>query len=206
MQKKLLYTPVFFMFSVILLAQDYSFKIETKKLPNRLAFYALNENEVDLDVKLEIKGTNFRQSRAKPRYIRVPAASRVFMKMIILMRDKKPSYTVVLDVRDSLSPRALKKEYESIKIRPKKPIVIYIPEQCTGCDSLLIGLENGKYIYRQYELAEKPEMKAQLQRAFGNSVLLDSLKSPVVNLGGRLHTRILNYHGLIEVLHREEIP
>lgn len=204
MQKNSFLALVFFMFSPFLMAQEYPVKIETKNLPNRLAFYALNENEVDLDVKLEIKGTNFRQSRAKPRFIRVPAASRVFMKMIILMRGKKPSYTLNLVVRDSLSPRALKKEFESIKIKPKKPIVIYIPEFCAGCDSLLINLENGKYKYRQYQLADQPDMKAQLQKAFGNSIILDSLKTPVVNLGGRLHTRILNYQALLEALHKEK--
>ena len=203
MQKKYLLVIVFYLFSRLLLAQEYAVQVETKELPNRLAFYALNENEVDLDVKLEVKGTNFRQSRAKPRFIRVPAASRVFMKTIVLMRGKKPAYTLNVVVRDSLSSRALKKEFEAIKIQPKKPIVIYIPESCTSCDSLLTDLENGKYKFRRYQLADQPDMKAQLQRAFGNSILLDSLKTPVVNLGGRLYTKILDYTALMEALQKE---
>ena len=101
-------------------AQEIPVKIVVEKIPNRLAFYAINENEQDLDVMLTIKGTNIRQSRARPRFIRVPATSKVHMKTVVMVRGKIPSYTHTIVVNDSLSKRALKKEYKLIKKNLKK--------------------------------------------------------------------------------------
>ncbi|WP_149275771.1 hypothetical protein [Pareuzebyella sediminis] len=186
------------------LAQERPVKIETKELPRRLAFYAINENEKDLDVKITIKGKNFRQSRATPRFIRVPATSKVHLQTLVVMRDKQPTYTYELEVNDSLSGRALKRDYELIKIEPRKKIVLYIPKRCGSCDSLINSLDKSYYLYTSYVLADNPEIKKQLKPAFGNHIELDSLEVPIVNMGGILHTRIENYEQLLEELHKPE--
>ncbi|MEX0289502.1 MAG: hypothetical protein AB3N14_10375 [Flavobacteriaceae bacterium] len=183
--------------------QDRPVKIVTEELPNRLAFYAVNENEQDLDVLLKIKGTNIRQSKARPRFIRVPATSKVHMKTVVVVRGKQPSYTYDLVVNDSLSRRALKKESKQIKIYPRKFITIYIPKNCESCDSLITPLNNGKYLYDSYKLDERPEIKDQLNRAFANRIIMDSLTTPIVNLGGKLFTRIENYDQLLVELKKE---
>jgi len=183
--------------------QERPIKIVTKELPNRLAFYAVNENEQDLDVMLKIKGTNFRQSSARPRLIRVPATSQVHMKTVVVVRGKRPSYTYDLVVNDSLSRRALKKEFKLIKINPKKFITVYIPENCQICDSLVVPLSNSKYLFTMQKLAERPEIKDQLNRSFANRILLDSLETPIVNLGGKLFTKIENYEQLLAELNKE---
>lgn len=183
-------------------AQEKPVKIVVEEIPKRLAFYAVNENEQDLDVMLTIKGTNFRQSSAKPRYVRVPATSKVHMKTVVLLRGKKPSYTYTIVVNDSLSKRALKKEYKLIKIKPKKNIIVYITEQCANCDSLLSALSKGKYLFTSHKLVERPEMTEQLQRSFGHTPI-DSLKMSIINLGGRLYTKIETYDQLMTELNKE---
>ncbi|MEX0312934.1 MAG: hypothetical protein AB3N18_02060, partial [Allomuricauda sp.] len=91
-------------------AQVNPIKIEEKKARNRITFYAVNETYTPYDVLFEVNGKNFRQSAAKPRWIHVPATSRVNLKTIILFRDKQPVYTKSIKVNDSLSRRTLKKE------------------------------------------------------------------------------------------------
>ncbi|WP_299537355.1 hypothetical protein [Ulvibacterium sp.] len=184
-------------------AQEQQIKIVVEEIPNRLAFYAVNENDQAFDVKLTISGTNFRQSRATPRFTRVPAISKVHMKTIILMRGKKPNYTYDLEVNDSLSKRALRKSAEKIKIKPKKQIVVYVPKSCLNCDSLINPLNEGPYKFTFYELGEQPEIAEQLNRSLANSIVLDSLETPIVNLGGRLYTKIETYDELIEALEEE---
>ncbi len=73
--------------------QNSSIKISDEKKNNRLSVYALNESETDYDVKITITGKNIRQSSAKPRFIRVPGASKVLLKSLIIDRKKQPSYT-----------------------------------------------------------------------------------------------------------------
>lgn len=183
--------------------QERPITIVTEEIPNRLALYAVNENEQDFDVMVKVSGKNFRQSKGKPRLIRVPATSKVHLKTLMLMRGKKPSYTFDLTVNDSLSRRALKKEYKKIKIHPKKRIIVYIPELCVSCDSIITPLEQGKYKYLAHELVSNPEMKDQLQRSFGSAMPIDSLRSPIFNLGGRLYTKIDNYETLLDEIKKE---
>lgn len=182
-------------------AQHRPIKIVTEDLPNRLAFYALNENEKDYDVTFSITGTNFRQSQGRPRLIRVPAASKVQLKTIILMRGKKPIYQHDLVVNDSLSSRALKVSAEQVKIPPKKSITIYITDGCVGCDSIVQPLEQSYYQYKAFKLSDHPEIKDQLGNAF--STPLDSIVQPIVNLGGRLYTTFENYGQLIEEVNKD---
>ncbi|MEN8788287.1 MAG: hypothetical protein ABF293_02850 [Flavobacteriaceae bacterium] len=181
-------------------AQDRPIRIVEKDIPNRIALYAVNENEHDLDVKLTVSGTNFRQSRAKPRFIRVPATSKVHVKTLVLIRDKEPNYSFKIEVNDSLSNRALKKEYELISIKPGKPVVIYLTPNCEICDSLMLDVRNGRYIIDTLNLAKKPQIKDQLQIAFGEAEPIDSLKTPIINIGGKLYTRIEKYDEILELL------
>jgi len=182
-------------------AQDTPLRVETKDIPNRLAFYAVNENEQDFDVQIKISGTNFRQSQGRPRWIRVPAASKVHLKTIVLARGKKPSYTYDLKVNDSLSRRALKKEHERIKIKPKKSITLYITDACLSCDSIVNPLDASNYRYLKHILNEKPEIKNQLKNYLPAAI--DSIKTPILNIGGRLFTQIESYDELLEELNKE---
>ena len=183
--------------------QDKKIKIITEDIPNRIAFYAINENEQDLDVMFTLSGTNFRQSSARPRFIRVPATSKVHMKTIVLMRGKNPSYSYKLKVNDSLSTRALVKESEQIKIKPPKQITVYIPDKCELCDSLVVPLSESKYLFNLIKLDEKPELQEQLQLSFGTNTPIDSLNIPIVNLAGKLYTNLITYQLLIEQMYKE---
>ncbi len=183
-----------------LMAQDRPIKVVVEDMPNRLAFYALNENEKDFDVRLTISGTDFRQSKAKPRLIRVPGASKVQLSTIYLLRGKKPAYTYDLYVSDSTSERAMLKEFTTIKIAPRKPIIVYIPKKCIACDSIISPLENSKYVYQSYDLDTNPQIKDQLQRIYGPSSPIDSMQTPIINMGGVLHTNIRTFDQLMEVL------
>jgi len=190
-----------FFIMVQLTAQNPLVQVVTEDLPNRLAFYAVNESLTDYDVKITITGTNFRQSRAKPRMIRVPAASKVHLKTIILIRGKKPNYNYDLIMNDSLSNRAMKKPFKKVKINPKKQITVYVPSACLDCDSLIAHLTAGKYKFTSYIIGENKEIASQLQRSFGNAQSpIDSLETPIVNLGGTLHTKISTYQELLDVL------
>jgi hypothetical protein len=188
------------LFSLSVLAQKKPIRIVEEKTNNRLLLYAYNESEIAYDVKMTVTGTNFRQSRATPRFIRVPAASKVHMWTLIPMRDKKADYTYTLDVNDSLSSRSLQKEYERIRIDPGKQIVLYLPAACAGCDSLINSMSRGHYNYTSFHLPEHPEIRQQLQQVFGDSSPIDSLKTPIVNLGGILHTNLGTYAEIMEAL------
>ncbi len=193
---------LFFMLQIT--AQTSPINVVVEDIPNRLAFFAINESTADYDVMVTISGTNFRQSKAKPRLIRVPAASKVHIKTIMLIRGKKPSYTYSIVQNDSLSKRAIKKPFEKIKINPKKQITLYIPHNCTSCDSIISPLENGNYKYISFLLSENEELSRQLQRSFGaNSTPVDSLKTPIINLGGKLYTNIETYQKLLDELDKE---
>lgn len=187
------------------LAQESLVMVKEERKGNRLAFYALNEDEKPYDVLFKVKGSNFRQSAAKPRLTRVPATSKVHLKTIILYRDKAPQYTYTLIKNDSLSKRALKKEYTPIKvapkpIQPKKHITVYTMPNCASCDSIVQRLNDNLYIFRHIDLNEKAKIREALSATLGQS--LDSLKQPIVNLGGHLYTWIRDYETLLSELEK----
>jgi len=190
---------------VQLQGQGENVKVIEEKNGLRTAFYAINEDEQAYDVLFTVKGSNFRQSAAKPRWIRVPQTSKVHLKTIILYRDKTPQYTHSLKVNDSLSRRALKKEYTVIEvppkmITPKKQITIYRVPNCTSCDSIVQQLRQNRYIFTAVDLSEKTEVKDYLSKAL--QISLDSLRQPVVNLGGHLYSWIKDYDALIAELEK----
>ncbi|MDN3723580.1 hypothetical protein QRD02_04240 [Aequorivita sp. SDUM287046] len=203
-----MFTRLFLLFTILfsysaLFSQERPIEIIEETKANRLFLYALNKNERDLDVSITIEGKNFRQSKSVPRAVRVPAASKVMVANLIVERDKKAQYTYKLNVSDSLSPRALRKDFEPIKIEPRKKIVIYMPEQCKSCDSIVNSLNNSHYLYTTYSFAEKPELKSQLAPAFSNAtVKIDSITSPIVSLGGVLHVKIEDYDQLLAELNK----
>lgn len=190
-------------------AQVNPIKIVEKPSNNRMTFFAVNETQTDYDVLFEVKGKNFRQSAAKPRWIRVPATSKVHLKTVILFRDKKPVFTKSLKVNDSLSKRALKKEFEILdipppKIKPKKQITIYTTNTCVACDSIVAKLTLDNLIFRSINLNEKPEVKNQLSKFIAKSPEeMDSISSPIISLGGKLYSWIASYEQLQEELNRE---
>jgi hypothetical protein len=195
-------TTLFLLFVILQVgAQQRPIKIVAEDLPNRLAFYAVNENEKDYDVMFNITGTNFRQSQGRPRLIRVPAASKVHLKTIVLVRGKTPTYQHELVVNDSLSSRSLKVAAEQVKIPPRKSITVYITDGCVGCDSIVQPLEQSIYQFKAFKLREHPEIKDQLGNAF--SIPIDSIVQPIVNLGGRLYTTFENYGQLIDEVNKD---
>ena len=190
-------------------AQVGTVKVTETKSRNRIAFFAENRTFTDYDVLFEIKGTNFRQSTAKPRWIRVPAASRVHLKTIILFRDKEPVYTKTLKTNDSLSKRAWKREFEVLdipppKVRPKKQITIYTSKGCDACDSIVGQLNSQNFIFRSVSLDENPEIKEQLGQFLSKSTQeMDSLSSPIISLGGRLYSRITTFDRMMEEMEKD---
>ncbi len=189
------FTPLF--------SQEKPIEIVEEAKANRLFLYALNKNEKDLDVSITVEGTNFRQSKSVPRAVRVPAASKVLLTNLIVERGKRANYTYELKVSDSLSRRALRREYEPIKIEPRKKIILYIPENCKSCDSLISSLEKSHYLFTSYSFSEKPELKDQLAPAFINStVKIDFVTTPIISLNGVLHVKIEDYDQLLEELNK----
>jgi len=194
-----------FLFLCQVNAQEKPIEIIGEKISNRIRLYAINKNEKDYDVMITITGSNFRQSKSKPRLIRVPATSKVHLKDLIVSRGEQAVYTYNLIVNDSLSRRAIKKEYELIKIKPKKLITIYITDNCTNCNSLIDSLAQSRYLFSVLTLNEKPKAREALQNAFENQNLpLDSIHKAIVSLGGHLYISIENYQQLIEKLNTEE--
>ncbi|UII79589.1 hypothetical protein [Flagellimonas sp. CMM7] len=192
-----------------LYGQGNPIKIVEKPSNNRITFFAVNETYKDYDVLFEVSGKNFRQSAARPRLIRVPATSKVHLKTIVLFRDKKPVYTKKLSVNDSLSKRALKKEFEILdipppKIKPKKQITIYTTNECDTCDSIVTKLTNENYIFRNVLLNENPEVKTQVGGFLAKSPEeMDTISSPIISLGGKLYSWIKSYSELKEELNKE---
>ncbi|MEP5600389.1 MAG: glutaredoxin domain-containing protein [Algibacter sp.] len=190
---------ILFCFSFQVNAQKTPLRLITKDIPNRLVFYVINENEQDFDVQITISGTNFRQSQARPRWVRVPGGSKVHLKNIFLLRGKKPNYVYDLKVNDSLSNRALKKDFERVKIKPKKSITLYINTICNACDRIKQALEHSNYKFDFIRLTEKPEIKNRLKDYLPE---IDDIKTPIINIGGRLFTQIITYDELLEELNK----
>ncbi len=186
-------------------AQEKPIKIVEEKLPNRLALYAENHTEIDYDVKITVTGKNIRQSSGKPRLMRVPSASKVLLKTLILARGKQPSYTYKLEINDSLSKRSLKRPGTAIKIKPKKRILIYTTDNCTSCENIINGLANSIYIYESSPIAKHPEIQERMTKALANTKTpLDSITTPIINLAGRIFIEFDSYESLMDEVNKEK--
>lgn len=202
MIKKILLLSIVILLSVPTIAQDGPVQIIEEKIANRMMFHALNETDIDYDILISIEGTDFRQSKAKPRLMRIPATSRVNnVARIMLIRGKEPNYTYKVVVNDSLSRRSLRKQFKLVKVKPPKPITVYVGANCQNCDSILKPLENSKYIFTRFNLAEKPEVASQLKMAIPE---LDSIETPVFSLGGRIFPNVKSYEELMDEMNKEE--
>jgi len=179
-------------------------KIVDEEIRNRLALYAVNESETDYDVLLTVSGTGFKQRAGKPRWMFVPSASKVLINTLIIERGKRVNYTYEIQINDSLSRRSLRKPTEPVKIKPKKPITVFITKDCRTCDTLIKKLDQGKYQYKTHILSKKPEIREQIDRVLSQSKIpLDSLKTPIISLAGKLYTQIEDHDGLIEAMNEE---
>ncbi|WP_340063280.1 hypothetical protein [Ascidiimonas aurantiaca] len=203
--KKLCIVSIAFCTS-LLHSQQKKIQVLEKVNVNKVSFFAINETETDYDILFTVSGTNIRQSKAKPRWIRVPGASKVHLKNIYLLGDKKPVYTYDLKVNDSLSKRALKKPHVKITLPPKrkmpeKNLVIYVPLQCISCDAMIAALEKDFYAYQVVKLADNDDITNQLSRAFPNtSIPVQERDYPIISIKGRLHISINSYEQLKKVL------
>jgi arsenate reductase-like glutaredoxin family protein len=99
----------------------------------------------------------------------------------------------------------LRKPTEPVKIKPKIPITVFITKDCRTCDTLIKKLDQGKYQYKTHILSEKPEIREQIDRVLSQSKIpLDSLKTPITSLAGKLYTQIEDHDGLIEAMNEKE--
>lgn len=204
MKKNLILSLLFLIPISLLQAQDYTVSIEEEKKANRLFLYAVNKNLVDLDVAITVEGTGFRQRKGIPRKVRVPATSRVNLISLIVERGKQAMYTYELDVTDSLSRRVITREYELIKIDPPKPITIYIPDNCTNCDSIINPLKETPYKYNAYKISEDENVQQQLERAFANSSRpLETIDTAIISLGGSMYLYLQTFDEMMAKLEEE---
>ena len=179
-------------------AQEVPLKIEEERKSNRLFLNVVNENLQDFDVAITVEGTGFRQRKGVPRKIRVPATSRVNLISLVIERGKQPVYTYKLDVTDSLSRRVIRKEFELIKIQPKKAITMFITEKCETCDTIVANLNSSPYLYKTVVVAENEKVRTQLEKSFvGASIPLAEMKNPVVMLDGKMYIHIASYEDLM---------
>jgi len=184
--------------------QERPLRIEDEQQANRLLLYAVNENEQAFDILLTVKGSYFRQPKGKARWIHIPAASRVNVKSLIVERGKQAIYTYEMEVNDSLSRRALKKPFKSIKIEAKKPIILYLTDRCTTCDSLISSLGNSNYLYKTKVLSEHAKTEEYLRKTFDNSTTpFDGVTNAFISLGGKYYGDIGTYDELLERLNEE---
>jgi len=182
-----------------------SIKISEEKKANRIFLIAENHSEKDLDVLVTVEGTGIRQPKGKPRKVRVPAASKVTVKSLIVERGKKPQYTFDLDVSDSLSRRVIRKPATPIKIDPKKPIIIYTFDRCTSCDSIIANLDRSYYTYTVKQLSESPAVDDYMKKALvGTKTPYETLVNPIINLAGKFYTEIETYEQLMEAIKEED--
>jgi hypothetical protein len=201
MQKTTLLLFVICLISMKGLSQKKPITIEEEKTKNRILFYAINENLIDVDVILTVTGTGFRQRGGVERPVRVPATSKVQVKNIIIERDQYPMYEYSIKTTDSLSRRVLKPAAEKIKINPYKPILMYTTARCVQCDTISKSLAAGPYIFKTMNLDEKPDVTEILKRALP---AIDTVSTPILSLGGALYTDIESYDALLERLRELE--
>ena len=182
-------------------AQEKPINIEDEQVKNRLNLYAINKNLVDYDITVTVKGTGFKQRAGKPRLTRIPATSRVKVSSLVIERDKEPRYTYTVKANDSLSRRALRPEFKLIKIDPPMPIFLYVTTKCVGCDSLVNSLDESVFNYNIIDLNVKPDESIKLEKYIPG---IDTIKKPILNIGGYLYTNIDTMDQLLEKLLAKE--
>ncbi len=202
MLKKMSLLSLILLCTLSIKAQEEPIQIIEERVSNRLMLHALNETDTDYDLLITVEGTDFRQSKAKPRLMRIPATSKVKnVARLMLIKGKEPKYTYTLVINDSLSRRSLRKEFTKVRIKPEKQITVYITQNCVGCDSIIQPLENSKWIYTKHDLNEKPEIAKQLKMAVPQ---LDSLTTPVFSYGGLIFPKVKSYEELVVEMNKKK--
>ncbi len=193
---------LFILFVSPILAQERPIEIEDKQERNRLYLYAVNKNLQDFDVIINVTGSGFRQRAGKPRAVRVPARSRVEVSSLIIERGQEPKYKYTLEVSQELSPRALVREAELIKIQPKWPLTIYKTTLCAEqCDSLITALEESPYLYTLTVIEDYPKVKDQLSRLIvGGQERLAEMDTPIVMMGGKMYLTLSTYDEVMSTM------
>lgn len=182
-------------------AQEKPIRIVDELVKNRLNLYAINENLIDYDITVIVKGTGFKQRAGKPRLTRIPATSKIKVSSLVVERDKEPKYTYVIEANDSLSRRSLRPEFTAVKVDPPMPIFLYVSEKCVGCDSLVSSLDSSVFNYERINLAEEEEKAIKLEKYLPG---MDTIKKPILNIGGYLYTNISTLDQLLEKLLAKE--
>jgi len=95
MIKYVIFNLIFLIFTSSLLAQKRPIKIVDETINNRIDLYAINENLIDYDIIVTVKGTGFRERGGRQRKVRVPATSKVKVNSLIIERDKTPQYIYI---------------------------------------------------------------------------------------------------------------
>lgn len=180
-------------------------EIEDEQVNNRLILYAINKNLVDVDVEIKVTGTQFRQRGGRQVKYRVPARSKAPVSTLIVDRGKQALYKYTLNVTDSLSRRVLRPQFELIRVDPKMPITIFIPDSCTSkCDSIIGPLEKSPYIYEAVNISEDENIKKQISGALvGGAERLGKMDTPIVMLGGKMYLKIESYEDLLSRMEEE---
>lgn len=196
---KIHFTIVLLCAMTFVTAQNKPILIEEDIQRNRLQLYAINQNEVAYDILLTVEGSGIRQSKGTPRWVHVPAASKVQVKSLIIERGETPNCTYNVQANDSLSKRALKKPAVAIKIPLSQALTVYLPDGCSSCDSIISGLETSIYQYEKRKWEEETKLKEYLTKVYANTKTpLTGLTNPVIQLGGTYFTDIETYEQLLE--------
>ncbi len=199
MYKYQILSVVFFIFTINLIAQKRPIKVVDEKVSNRLDLYAINENLIDYDIIVTVKGTGFRQKTGKQRKIRIPATSKVKVNSLVIERGKTPQYIYTVKANDSLSRRAMRPTATKIKIDPSKVFIIYSSIKCVSCDSLMSSLDKSIYNYKKINLSENKEISDTLEKYVPS---IDTITTPIINIGGYIYTDIITVDKVIEKLEK----
>tara|TARA_R110000787_G_scaffold108621_3_gene217045 strand:+ start:1587 stop:2147 length:561 start_codon:yes stop_codon:yes gene_type:complete len=182
-------------------AQKKPIKIKDELVKNRLNLYAINENLIDYDITVIVKGTGFKQRAGKPRLTRIPATSRIKISSLVVERNKEPKYTYLVVANDSLSRRSLRPEFTAVKVDPPIPVFLYVSDRCVGCDSLVSSLNSSVFNYEKINLSTELEKASKLEKYLPG---MDTIKKPILNIGGYLYTNITTMDQLLEKLLAKE--
>ena len=200
MKKSLAINLILFLFTCNIIAQKRPIKIVDETINNRIDLYAINENLIDYDIIVTVKGTGFRERGGRQRKVRVPATSKVKVNSLIIERDKTPQYIFHVEASDSLSRRAMRPTPVKIKIDPLKIFILYTFNQCITCDSLVSSLDRSVYNYNKINLSENIEKYKSLEKYIPS---LDTITTPILNIGGYILTNLKTVEEVIDKLENE---
>jgi len=87
-----------------------------------------------------------------------------------------------------------------IKIDPLKTVILYTFNQCITCDSLVSSLDKSVYNYSKINLSENIAKYKALEKYIPS---LDTIKTPILNIGGYILTNLKTAEEVIEKIEKE---